>query len=60
MIKTHHGLFRYTRLPYGVSSTPGLLQKVIEQMLRGIPGVAVYTLTTSWSLDLLRLVPRDL
>ena len=32
-------LFRYTRLPYGVSSAPSLFQR---QMLRGIPGVVVY------------------
>ena len=42
MINTHRGLFRYTRLPYGVSSAPGLFQKAMEQLLRGIPGVAVY------------------
>ena len=42
VINTHRGLFRYTRLPYGVSSAPGLFQKAMEQLLRGIPGVAVY------------------
>ncbi|XP_064396342.1 uncharacterized protein K02A2.6-like [Halichondria panicea] len=42
VINTHRGLFRYTRLPYGVSSAPGLFQRAMEQMLRGIPGVVVY------------------
>ncbi len=42
VINTHRGLFRYTRLPYGVSSAPGLFQRAMEQMLRGIPGVVIY------------------
>ena len=43
VISTHRGLFRYTRLPYGVSSAPGLFQKAMEQLiLQGIPGVVVY------------------
>lgn len=42
VINTHRGLFRYTRLPYGVSSAPGIFQKAMEQLLRGIPGVVVY------------------
>ena len=42
MISTHKGLYRYTRLPYGVSSAPGIFQKVMEQLLQGIPGVTVY------------------
>ncbi len=42
VINTHRGLFRYTRLPYGVSSAPGPFQRAMEQMLRSIPGVVVY------------------
>jgi hypothetical protein len=42
VISTHKGLFRYTRLPYGVSSAPGIFQRMMENLLRGIPGVAVY------------------
>ena len=37
VINTHKGFFHYTRLPYGISSTPG-----IESLLQGIPGVVVY------------------
>ncbi len=37
-----HSLFRYTRLPYGVSSAPGIFQRVMENLLKGIPGVAMY------------------
>ena len=42
VIDTHKGLFRYTRLPYGVSSAPGIFQRVMENLLQGIPGVVVY------------------
>ncbi len=42
VINTSKGLFRYTRLPFGISSAPGIFQRVIESVLRGIPGVAVY------------------
>ena len=42
VINTHKGLFRYTRLPYGISSAPGIFQKVMESLLQGIPHVAVY------------------
>ena len=41
-INTHKGLFRYTRLPYGISSAPGIFQRVIESVLCGIPGVVSY------------------
>ena len=41
-MNTHKGLFRYTRLPFGISSAPGIFQRVIESVLQGIPGVAVY------------------
>ena len=42
VINTHKGLFRYTRLPYGISSAPRIFQRVMESLLQGIPGVVVY------------------
>ena len=42
VINTHKGLYQYTRLPYGVSSAPGIFQRTMENLLKGIPGVVVY------------------
>ena len=42
VINTHKGLFRYTRLPFGVSSAPGIFQKAMETLLQGISHVSVY------------------
>lgn len=41
-ISTHKGLFSYTRLPFGISSAPAIFQKVIENLLAGIPGVVAF------------------
>lgn len=41
-IKTHMGLFQYTRLPFGVSSAPAIFLREIENLFRGQPKVAVY------------------
>ena len=41
VINTHKGLFRYTRLPYGISSAPGIFQKEMDNLLAGIPGVVI-------------------
>uniref|UniRef100_A0A1Y1NNC4 Reverse transcriptase domain-containing protein n=1 Tax=Photinus pyralis TaxID=7054 RepID=A0A1Y1NNC4_PHOPY len=41
-INTHRGLFVYNRLPYGISSAPGIFQQMIEQTLAGIKGVAIF------------------
>ena len=42
VINTHRGLFRYNRLPFGISSAPGIFQRVMESLLSGIQGVVVY------------------
>ena len=42
VVNTHRGLFRYNKLPFGISSAPGIFQRVMECLLRGIPGVIVY------------------
>jgi hypothetical protein len=40
-INTHKGLFRYNRLPFGIASAPGIFQRVMENILQGIPNVIV-------------------
>ncbi|XP_021364454.1 uncharacterized protein K02A2.6-like [Mizuhopecten yessoensis] len=40
-INTHKGLYQYNRLPFGVSSAPGIFQRVMENLLQGIPHVLV-------------------
>ena len=42
VINAHKGLYQFNHLPYGVSSTPGIFQQVMESVLQGIPGVMVY------------------
>ena len=41
-INTHRGLFRYTRLPFGITTAPAIFQRTMESLLAGIPGVMVY------------------
>ena len=41
VINTQKGLFRYTRLPFGVSSAPGIFQRVMDSVLQGMKRVAV-------------------
>ena len=42
VINTLKGLFKYKRLPLGVSSIPEIFQRLMESLLRGIPKVIVY------------------
>jgi len=42
VINTHRGLFRYNRLPYGISSAPAIFQRTMEALLQGVPKVVVY------------------
>lgn len=41
-INTHLGLFRYTRLTYGIASAPMIFQACMDEILKGIPKVMCY------------------
>ena len=41
-VSTHWGPYQYNRLPFGVASAPVVFQKLMEQTLQGIQGVAYY------------------
>ena len=40
-INTHKGLFRYTRLPFGISSSPAIKQRFMEQVFSGMDSICV-------------------
>ena len=42
VISTHNGLFRHTRLLFGISAALGIFQRVMDNILQGIPSVMVY------------------
>ena len=42
VINTHKGLYAYKRLPFGVSSAPAIFQRIMDNLLQGIPGVCTY------------------
>ena len=41
-INTHKGLYKYTRLPFGVASAPAIFQRTMESLLQGLPMVCAY------------------
>lgn len=41
-INTHKGLFKYTRLVFGLSSAPAIFQRAMETILTGLEGVLVF------------------
>ncbi|KAL7307756.1 hypothetical protein TKK_0000428 [Trichogramma kaykai] len=41
-ITTHQGLFKYTRMPEGVSTCPGEFQGMMENIIKGIPNTISY------------------
>lgn len=42
VISTHKGYFKYNRMPFGISTAPGIFQRALEKLLEDINGVAVY------------------
>jgi len=41
-ISTPFGLYRYSKLPFGVKQSPAIFQKYIEKLFQGIDGVEIY------------------
>ena len=41
-INTHKGLYQYTRIPFGIASTPALFWCTMETILQGIPNTNCY------------------
>ena len=50
-VNTHKGLYRYNRLPFGISSAPSIFQRTMETLLQGIKGVLVYILITGPTIE---------
>lgn len=42
VINTHRGLYQYNRLVYGLSSSPGIFQRIMCNLLKDIPNVEVF------------------
>ena len=42
VINTPSGLYRYTRMPFGISSAPAIFQRLIDQVIHDIPNCVAY------------------
>jgi len=41
-LNTHKGLLEYKRLPFGISSAPGMFQKILDGLIGNQDGVLIY------------------
>ena len=41
-VNTHKGLYRYTRLPFGIASASVIFQSTTDKILNGLPGIISY------------------
>ena len=41
-INTQRGLYRYNRLPFGITAAPSIFPRPMETLLQGIPHVSIY------------------
>ena len=41
-ITTQRGLYQFNRLPFGISAAPAIFQRLLEDVLRGLPNVVNY------------------
>ncbi|UYV75636.1 hypothetical protein LAZ67_13000811 [Cordylochernes scorpioides] len=41
-LNTYKGLYAANILPFGISSAPGIFQRIMDQILQGLPGVTRY------------------
>ena len=58
-INTSKGLFEFERLPFGVSSSPGIFQRIMEQLLQNIPMTVVYIIFSYHTLKIPNKVIHD-
>ena len=42
VINTPYGMYKYNRMPFGISSAPAVFQQVMDQMTSALPGVAAF------------------
>ncbi|XP_063379687.1 uncharacterized protein K02A2.6-like [Cydia fagiglandana] len=42
VVNTHRGLFQYNRLVYGLSSSPGIFQRIMLNLFKNMPHVIVF------------------
>ena len=66
-INTHMGLYSYTKLPYGIKSSPKIFQATMDKILQGIPhclcnqdDVLIATCTEDENMDVLSQVFKRL